>query len=82
MPDDGVLQLSERERLAVVETLLRTVISDVERLIVKVDQLFGQVSQQGGQDKVTSRLDSAVIAGGAALFASLVTLLLTFLLHH
>jgi biopolymer transport protein ExbB/TolQ len=82
MPDDGPLHPSVRERLAVVETLLETVIRSVEKLIVTVESLSQRENQDTGRNQVTSRLDSAVIAAGAGLASAIVTMFVSFLLHR
>jgi len=76
------VEASMRERVAVVETLLLTVTWSVEKLAATVETLSERVNQERGQNSVTSRLDSAVIAGGAGLAGALVTMLINLLLHH
>jgi len=76
------VEASMRERVAVVETLLLTVTRSVEKLATTVETLSERVNQERGQNSVTSRLDSAVIAGGAGLAGALVTMLINLLLHH
>ena len=82
MAADCPVEAAVRERVAVVETLLLTVIRSVEKLAATVETLSERVNQERGQNSVTSRLDSAVIAGGAGLAGALVTMLINLLLHH
>ena len=62
--------------------LLLTVTRSVEKLVATVKTLSERVNQERGQNSVTSRLDPAVIAGGAGLAGALVTMLINLLLHH
>ena len=82
MPDEGPLYPSMRERLAVVETLLETVIRSVAKLIVTVESLSQRENQDTGRNQVTSKLDSAVIAAAAGLASAIVTMFVSFLLHR
>jgi hypothetical protein len=65
------VEAAVRERVAVAETLLQTVVRSVEKLVITVETLSERVNQERGQNSVTSRLDSAVIAGGAGLAGAL-----------
>ena len=76
------VEAAVRERVAVVETLLLTVTRSVEKLAATVETLSERVNQERGQNSVTSRLDSAVIAGGAGLAGALIMMLINLLLHH
>jgi len=76
------VEASMRERVAVVETLLLTVTRSVEKLAATVETLSERVNQERGQNSVASRLDSAVIAGGAGLAGALIMMLINLLLHH
>ncbi len=82
MAADCPAEAAVRERVAVVETLLLTVIRSVEKLAATVETLSERVNQERGQSQVTSRLDSAVIAAGAGLAGALITMLINLLLHH
>jgi hypothetical protein len=82
MAADCPVEAAVRERVAVVETLLLTVTRSVEKLAATVETLSERVNQERGQNSVTSRLDSAVIAGGAGLAGALITMLINLLLHH
>jgi hypothetical protein len=82
MAADCPVEAAVRERVAVVETLLLTVTRSVEKLAVTVETLSERVNQERGQNSVTSRLDSAVIAGGAGLAGAPITMLINLLLHH
>lgn len=82
MAGECPVEAAMRERVAVVETLLLTVTRSVEKLAVTVETLSERVNQERGQNSVTSRLDSAVIAGGAGLAGALITMLINLLLHH
>jgi len=82
MAADCPVEAAVRERVAVVETLLLTVTRSVEKLAATVETLSERVNQERGQNSVTSRLDSAVIAGGAGLAGALTTMLISLLLHH
>ena len=82
MAADCPVEAAVRERVAVVETLLLTVTRSVEKLAATVETLSERVNQKRGQNSVTSRLDSAVIAGGAGLAGALITMLINLLLHH
>jgi len=82
MAADCPVEVAVRERVAVVETLLLTVTRSVEKLAATVETLSERVNQERGQNSVTSRLDSAVIAGGAGLAGALITMLINLLLHH
>ncbi len=82
MAADCPVEAAVRERVAVVETLLLTVTRSVEKLAATVETLSERVNQERGQNSVTSRLDSAVIAGGAGLAGALIMMLINLLLHH
>jgi hypothetical protein len=82
MAADCPIEAAVRERVAVVETLLLTVTRSVEKLAATVETLSERVNQERGQNSVTSRLDSAVIAGGAGLAGALIMMLINLLLHH
>jgi len=82
MAADCPVEAAMRERVAVVETLLLTVTRSVEKLAATVETLSERVNQERGQNSVTSRLDSAVIAGGAGLAGALIMMLINLLLHH
>lgn len=82
MTADCPVESAVRERVAAVETLLLTVIRSVEQLAATVETLSERVNQERGQNSVTSRLDSAVIAGGAGLAGALITMLINLLLRH
>ena len=82
MAADCPVEAAVRERVAVVETFLLTVIRSVEKLVTTVETLSERVNQERGQNPVTSRLDSAVIAAGAGLAGALITMLINLLLHH
>jgi hypothetical protein len=82
MVADCPVEAAVRERVAVVETLLLTVTRSVEKLAAIVETLSERVNQERGQNSVTSRLDSAVIASGAGLAGALIAMLINLLLHH
>ena len=82
MTEHCPVEAAMRERVAVAETLLQTVVRSVEKLVITVETLAERVNQERGQSQVTSRLDSAVIAAGAGLMGALVTMLINVLLHH
>jgi hypothetical protein len=82
MPDHCPVEAAVRERVAVAETTLQTVVRSVEKLMTAVEILAERVNQERGQSQVTSRLDSAVIAAGAGLVGALVMMVINLLLHH
>ncbi len=82
MAADCPVEAAVRERVAVVETLLLTVTRSVEKLAITVETLSERVNQERGQNSVTSRLDSAVIAGGAGLAGALIMMLINMILHQ
>ena len=82
MPDHCPVEAAVRERVAVAETTLQTVVRSVEKLMTAVEILAERVNQERGQSQVTSRLDSAVIAAGAGLVGALVMMAINLLLHH
>jgi hypothetical protein len=82
MPDHCPVEAAVRERVAVAETTLQTVVRSVEKLMTAVEILAERVNQERGQSRVTSRLDSAVIAAGAGLVGALVMMVINLLLHH
>ena len=82
MTEHCPVEAAVRERVAVVETLQLTVTRSVEKLAATVETLSERVNQERGQNSVTSRLDSAVIAGGAGLAGALIMMLINLLLHH
>ena len=82
MPDHCPVEAAVRERVAVAETPLQTVVRSVEKLMTAVEILAERVNQERGQSQVTSRLDSAVIAAGAGLVGALVMMVINLLLHH
>jgi fatty acid desaturase len=82
MAADCPVEAAVREPVAVVETLLLTVTRSVEKLAATVETLSERVNQERGQNSVTSRLDSAVITGGAGLAGALIMMLINLLLHH
>jgi len=71
-----------RERVAVVETLLQTVARSLDKLVETVETMAELLNQQKGQNQVTQRLDSAMIASAAGLAASLITMLASHYLQH
>jgi hypothetical protein len=79
MPDEITMV---RERVAVVETLVQTLARSTEKLVSAVETLAELVNQQRGQAQVMSRFDSAMIATGAGLAGSIITMLINVLLHH
>ena len=82
MPDHCPVEAAVRERVAVAETTLQTVVRSVEKLMTAVEILAERVNQERGQSQVTSRLDSAVFAAGAGLVGALVMMVINLLLHH
>jgi len=82
MTEHCPVEAAVRERVAVAETTLQTVVRSVEKLMTAVEILAERVNQERGQSQVTSRLDSAVIAAGVGLMGALVTMLINVLLHH
>ena len=81
MSNECTCEFSVRERVAVVEALLGTVGQSLDRLVSTVGTLAELVNQQRGQNEVRSRTNSALIAVGGGLAASVITLLVTQLLH-
>lgn len=82
MPEHCPVEAAVRERVAVAETTLQSLVRSVEKLVNTVEVLAERVNQERGQSQVTSRLDSAVIAAGAGLMGALATMLINLLLHH
>lgn len=82
MPEHCPVEAAVRERVAVAETTLQSLVRSVEKLVNTVEVLAERVNQERGQSQVTSRLDFAVIAAGAGLMGALATMLINLLLHH
>ncbi len=79
MSDDGHQQLPIHERMAIIETVLATITRDLARLVEEVEGMRDNLNLAAGGDRITARIDSAVIGG---LVGAIVMLALSFLLHH
>jgi hypothetical protein len=80
MSDDEMVIV--RERIAVVETLLMTVVKSVEKLVLTVESLAELVNKQRGVAEGTSRLDSLMIASGAGIAGAVVAVLAQHIFSH
>jgi hypothetical protein len=82
MPDDGHQQLPIRERMVILETVMETIARDLAKLVVEVEGMRDRLNLAAGGDRITARIDSAVIGVIGGLVGAIVMLALSFLLHH